>query len=415
MRAGLYVAAALLLGALLAQVLISDPGYVALSFGGYLVEMSVPVLVLVLAAAYIVIRLLAHVFGARRRIVQAREHRHEDRARRGLVRGLLELAEGNWSSAEQTLTRTSAEAEAAAAHYLAAARAAELQGAYDRRDQWISKALEAAPAERAAALVTQAEFELKHKQFEAALTTLVRLEESGEQNPRGLLLLARIYRHLGRWDELDALEPKLRGLKSVPAAVRDDVALQVCLERLQTAGAAKDSAQLEAAWRKIPRTLAQRPEVVVAYARSATLCGEHKAAEKALRTLLAKQWDEAAVLAYGDIESAEPLATLDTAESWLDQHSEDAALLLTCAKLCMRAELYGKARSFLEASIAIRPRLEAYQLLAGLMEQLGERDRAIKALNDAIAMIVGRRPELPRLRRRAFAERRRGADRRHAN
>jgi HemY protein len=414
-KAGLYVAAALLLGALLAQALISDPGYVALSFRGYLVEMSVPVLVLILAAAYIVIRLLVHLSGTRRRMAQAREHRHEDRARRGLVRGLLELAEGNWSTAEQTLTRTSAEAEAAAAHFLVAARAAELQGASDRRDQWISRALEAAPGERAAALITQAEFELKHKQFEAALATLERLDQSGEQNPRGLLLLARIYRHLGRWDKLDALEPKLRGLKSVPAAVREDVASQVCLERLQSAGSARDAAQLEAAWRKVPKTLTHRPEIVVAYARSAMRCGEHKAAEKALKSLLAKEWDEAAVLAYGDLESAEPLATLETAEGWLEHHPDDAALLLSCAKLCMRAELYGKARSFLEASLAIRPRLETYQLLASLLEQLGERDQAIKALNDAIEMIVGRRPELPRLRRRMFAERRRGIDRRHAN
>ena len=69
---------------------------------------------------------------------------------------------------------------------------------------------------------------------------------------------------------------------------------------------------------------------------------------------------------------------LERAERWLPEHCEDAALLLTCAQLATRAELYGKARSFLETSIAIRPRLEAYQLLASLMEQLGERERAIE-------------------------------------
>ena len=94
------------------------------------------------------------------------------------------------------------------------------------------------------------------------------------------------------------------------------------------------------------------------------------------------------------------------------QQNKDPSLLLTCAKLCMRAELYGKARSFLEASLAIRPRLEAYQLLATLMEHLGDRERAIKALNDALILAVGRRPAMPKLRRRTFPERRRGNDRR---
>ena len=50
-------------------------------------------------------------------------------------------------------------------------------------------AREAAPAEVAPVLVTQAEIQLKHKQLDAARTTLQELDASGQQNPRGLLLL----------------------------------------------------------------------------------------------------------------------------------------------------------------------------------------------------------------------------------
>ncbi|HSN70415.1 MAG TPA: heme biosynthesis HemY N-terminal domain-containing protein [Steroidobacteraceae bacterium] len=414
MKAGLYVAGALLLGAVLAQVLFEDPGYVAVSFRGYLVEMSVPVLVLSLVAAYLVVRLIVRLWTARRSLARAREHRTEDRARRSLVTGLLELAEGNCAAAEQTLTRSASEGEAAAAHFLAAARAAELQGATERRDRWIAKALEAAPTESAPARITQAEFQIKHKQFEFARTTLEELDAAGQQNPRGVLLLARVYRHLGLWDKLEALEPQLRRLKSLPSGAREDIVAQIHLEHLETAGKTRDRTQLEQAWNDTPRPLTQRPDIVVAYARSAMQCGQHAAAEKALRSLLEKHWEDAAVHAYGDVETDDALATLETAEGWLHEHADDATLLLACAKLAMRAELYGKARSFLEASLAIRPRLEAYQLLASLMEQTGDRDRAIKALSDALALAVGRRPTLPRIRKRVFAERRRGADRRHA-
>ena len=40
MRGGLYIAAAAILGALLANLLLADPGYVAIRFAGRLVEMS---------------------------------------------------------------------------------------------------------------------------------------------------------------------------------------------------------------------------------------------------------------------------------------------------------------------------------------------------------------------------------------
>ena len=108
----------------------------------------------------------------------------------------------------------------------------------------------------------------------------------------------------------------------------------------------------------------------------------------------------------------EPFQVLERAESWLPEHPEDAALLLTCALLAARAELYGKARSYLETSIAIRPRLEAYQLLASLMEQLGERERAVKALNDALAFAVGRKAKLPKIHTRRWLDRRQGDRRR---
>ena len=81
-------------------------------------------------------------------------------------------------------------------------------------------------------------------------------------------------------------------------------------------------------------------------------------------------------------------------------------------QLAARAELYGKARSYLETSIAIKPRLEAYQLLASLMEQLGERERALKALNDALAFAVGRKAKLPKIHTRRWLDRRQGDRRR---
>jgi len=413
MRYGLYIAAALLAGALLAQFLLADAGYVAIRFAGYLFEMSAVTFLLALIAGWFLIRLLIRIFNARRLWREAQAQRRQERARKSLARGLLEMSEGEWSASEETLTRAARDAEMPAAHYLVAARAAELQGATQRRDELLAKAVEASPERRAPALIMQAEVYLKHKQYQAALATLNQLEASGEQSARGVMLLARIYRQTGDWEKLQALEPKLRSTRGISTAFADETVAQIYLDRLKAAGTAADVKQLELAWKEVPKSLSQRAEIVVAYARAAMACEQPEAAEAELRKFLNKQWDEAVVLAYGELDPEEPLVTVERAEEWLPQHSEDAALLLSCARLCMRAELYGKARSYLETSLAIRPRLEAYHLLAGLMEQLGERDRAVKALNDALVHALGRKPTLPKIRARRWLERRQGDRRRN--
>jgi HemY protein len=412
MRSGLYIAAAMIIAGLLANIVLGDPGYVALRFAGRLIEMSAVTFSLVLIAAYFVVRLLIRVVTARRSWKAAQEARRHERARRSFAQGILELSEGNWETAETTLTRHVREAENPAAHYLTAARAADLQGAGGRRDEYLQRALEVAPERRAPALVMQAEVLLKHKQLQAALTTLEQLEATQEQNARGLLLLARVYRQLGDWQKLQALEPRLRSTRGITAAMVDETVAQVHLDRLKDAGTQGDLNELKAAWKETSRSLAKHPEIVVAYARASMACGDHEAAEAALRDCINKQWNESAVLAYGELETEEPLKTLDRAEGWLPEHGEDAALLFACSQLATRAELYGKARSFLETSIAIRPRLEAYQLLASLLDQLGERERSVQALNDALAFAVGRKANLPKIRARRFQERRLGDRRR---
>lgn len=412
MKNGLYVAAALIGGALLAHLLLADPGYVAIRFAGHLVEMSAITFALLVIGAYFLIRWIVKLVHARRLWREAQTLRRQDRARRSLARGLLEMSEGEWLASEQTLAASAHDAESPAAHYLVAARAADLQGAAERRDELIAKALDVSAGRRAPALIMQAEMHLKHKQYQAALAALQQLASSGESNSRAMMLTARVLRQTGDWEQLQELEPRLRTTRGVTAAFADETVAQIYLDRLQAAGKSGDTKKLEQAWKALPKSLAQRAEIVVAYARAAMACNEDEAAESELRKFLNKQWDESAVLVYGELDTDEPLVTLEHAEVWLPEHSEDAALLLSCARQSIRAELYGKARSYLETSIAIKPRFEAWQLLASLLEQLGERERAIKALNDALTHAVGRKAALPKIRARRWVDRRQAERRR---
>jgi HemY protein len=404
-KRSVYLILALLAGALLASALRIDAGYVAISFLGVLVEMSVITLILLVLAAYFALWLLIRTLRARKLRREAQVARRQQRARNDLARGVLELAEGNWPTAEITVTRSARENAQPVVNYLIAARAADLQGAHERRAGWLRMAREAAPAEVAPVLVTQAEIQLKHKQLDAARTTLQELDASGQQNPRGLLLLARLYRQLGQFEKLRALEPKLRGARRIRPGAVDELMDQAYLEMLRVAAESGDPGRLERAWNDASKPATRRPEIVLAYARGAMKCRNHAAAEEVLREFLDHEWNESLAAAYGELELPEPLEALGTAEKWLRSRREDPVLLVTCARLSIRAELYGKARSYLETSLAIRRHPETYQILGQLLDQLGEKERAALVLREGLALAIGHRAEMPKIKPRRFQAR----------
>jgi HemY protein len=404
-KRNVYVILALLTGALLASALRIDAGYVAISFLGVLVEMSVITLILLVLAAYFALWLLIRTLRARKLRREAQVARRQQRARNDLARGVLELAEGNWPTAEITVTRSARENAQPVVNYLIAARAADLQGAHERRAGWLRMAREAAPAEVAPVLVTQAEIQLKHKQLDAARTTLQELDASGQQNPRGLLLLARLYRQLGQFEKLRALEPKLRGARRIRPGAVDELMDQAYLEMLRVAAESGDPERLERVWNDASKPATRRPEIVLAYARGAMKCRNHAAAEEVLREFLDHEWNESLAAAYGELELPEPLEALGIAEKWLRSRREDPVLLVTCARLSIRAELYGKARSYLETSLAIRRHPETYQILGQLLDQLGEKERAALVLREGLALAIGHRAEMPKIKPRRLQAR----------
>jgi len=400
MKGAVIVALALVGGGLLAHLLATDPGYVAIRLGRTLFETTLPVFLLLLGGAYVLVGVLLRAFASRRRLARLRTERRRRRAREETQRGLLDLAAGQWRSAEELLSRSAPDADSPASNYLVAARAADLLDAVERRDQWLARAQEESPDARTAALITLAEMQMRRGQDEAALQTLERLDASGDLNSRGLELMARLCQQLGRRERLRALAPRLQAAKELPEAQVDELLAVVRLEAVRTAGDRGDAAGVEQAWSDLPRAVRRRPQSITTYARAAMACDNHAGAERALRELIDQGPDAAAVRLYGDLVLDNPLLPLERAEGWLLERPEDPELLASCARLCLRAELFGKARSYLEASLGRRPNAENALILAHLLEQTGERDAAVRCLREAVARSVGRRPHLPRVRLR---------------
>lgn len=401
MKGSILVASALVGGGLFAHLVLDDPGYVAISVGRSLFETTVPVFLLLLVGLYFLTRAALESLTARRRLATLRAERRRRRARDETQRGLLDLAAGRWHSAEELLTRSAPDADSAAANYLVAARAADLQDAVDRRDEWLARAQEAAPGERAAALVTLTEMQMRRGQDQAALQTLEQLDASGDLNSRGLELMARLCQKLGRGEQLRTLGPRLRSAKELPEAQVNEILAQVQLEEVRAAGEQRDAAKVHAAWGDVPRATRRLPQAIATYARALIAADQPIAAEKVLREAIDEDHLEPQLVRlYGELTLADALSPLDRAEQWLRKSPQDPDLLAACARLALHAELIGKARSYLEASLARKPSAENSLLYAELLEQLGEGERARVVLRDSLTRSVGRRLALPRVRLR---------------
>jgi HemY protein len=394
-KLGIIIVVVLLLSAFGVHFLLADPGSVSIVFRGQLIEMSVPVFA-VLAITFVLLLWLLHkLITAPRRLGEAAGRYRSARSGQKLTKGLIAVAEGNLARGERLLGRAASTSDSPLFNYLQAARAAHLQGKDDRRDEWLRMAFQEAPEAANAVLLTQAEFQLDRGQYEQALATLRRVEEDTPDHAQVLALMARLYYRLEDWDALGKLLPRLRKNAQVPTARLDEWTTQVHRVALQKAA---DADVLDEAWAAIPKKLRSETALREDYFEGLMRVGLHDRAEKELTAILKSDWQAPLVRLFGLIEATDTTKQLKKAENWLKNRGEDPDLLLAAARLCLRNELWGKARSYLESVISLRPTPEAYRELGALLARLGEADAAADAYREGLGMMAGHDlPAIPHL------------------
>lgn len=395
MRFAALVVVILVLTAIASNYLLADPGYVAIMFRGYRYEMSVPTLfgiVVFVIAAILGIRWLIQ---APRKLGEAAGRYRSGRAGMKLTRGMIEVAEGNFARGEKLLARAARTSDAPLFNYLQAARAAHLQGKDDRRDEWLKLAYEQTPEASNAVLLTQAELQLDREQYEQALATLRRIEENSKDHSYALALLGRLYYRLNDWQHLAQILPRLHKQGRVKQEMLDKWTIRVHRENFESAA---DGEAVIAEWRSVQKLLKDDPHVLSAYYGALMRVGMHDKAEKDLVAALKSEWRAPLVRLFGLVEGPDPSKQLKRAENWLASHDDDPDLLLAAARLCLRNELWGKARSYLETVIALRPTPEAYQEYGRLLNQLGETDAAADAYREGLGLVAkSKLPAIPHL------------------
>jgi HemY protein len=386
MKFSIIVVIATLVFAFAAHFLLQDPGYVAINFRGYLVEMSVPVLLGIAVMLVFAVWAIRKIIVAPRLIGEAAGRYRAGRAGQKLTRGMIAVAEGNFARGEKLLARAASTSDTPLFNYLQAARAAHLQGNDARRDEWLKLAYEHTPAATNAVLLTQAELQLDRQQYEQALATLRRIEENSRNHSYALGLLGTLYYKLEDWDNLGKLLPRLKAQGRVTDDMIRKWTVRVHHEHFDRA---QDGDAVQAAWGNLPRNLRSDLDLLDAYFSALIRNGKHEQAEKELAAALKKEWRGPLVRLFGLVEGADASKQLKRAEGWLASHPEDPDLLLTAARLCLRNELWGKARSYLETVISLRPTPEAYQDYGRLLNRLGEGDAAADAFREGLGLVAG--------------------------
>lgn len=384
MKSGLLIVAALALGALAGHYLLQDNGYVLLSFRGYVVEMSVPVAVFLLALAYLAVRTLAWLWRVPRELGEATARARVRWAGRQATRGYIAIAEGRLAQGERLLTRGARRSGAPLMNYLAAARLAHQQNDTARRDGWLRLAYEQEPAATDAVLLAQAEMQMDDQAFDEALATLDRIREHNPRHGQALRLRAALYWRRQDWRALVDLLPSLRAAPPLPAEKLNRWTTEAFVALL--ADPALDEAGVGRLWEEVPKVLRHDPKLVLARARALARCGAVAVAEAEIRRELKEQWDTGLVTLYGELQVPEASRHLKSAEAFLKERPEDPDLLLAVGRLSYRNQLWGKARSYLETSLAIRPAAETCEALGQLLQRIGEKEAAAAAFQRGLTL-----------------------------
>ncbi len=357
-----------------------DPGFVLLRYRDYSVEttlaFALAALIVIVVAFYYCVRLLRGVWRLPRSMRRLSQDRRFSKARRQLNQGLIDLAEGRFEQAENHLVRLVDSSDSPLVHYLAAARAAQLQGKHDARDAYLKAAHEARPDAELAIGVTQAELQLAHHQTEQALATLMHLHGIAPRHNYVTMLLARAYYELEDWQALVEILPDVRRKKLVKEAKLVEMEVAGYCGILELATSSQSS--FDNAWNKIPKALQADARMIHLYLDLMAEQGwQSSKAEQLVLKSLDKQWDDGLIEVYGRFQAKDANAQLARVEKWLDEFGHNENLLLALGRIAMRARLWGKAQGYLEASIGAKATPAACLALAELFEQqLQQRDKA---------------------------------------
>jgi HemY protein len=370
-----------------------NDGYVLLVLSPWRVQVSLNLFLVVLLGSlllgYLLLRLISRALALPARVSQWRERRRRERADRSLQGAVRGLFEGRYA---QSLKSASAAFEAdkhSPMVPLIAARAAHALQDETRYREWLGHAAEQGASTEMARLMTEAELAIEGRRFEEAAQRLKTLRDGGHKHIAMLRMESQVAAALGHWEELVHIARQLHKHKALTAEQVAPLLRRGHVERMKQL--AVDPAALSAYWKDVPAAELQDRGLIERALPLLAKAGEGARVRRQVERLLDEGWDSAlARLYYCCAESeADARACLQKAEGWLETQARDAGLLFALGQLCTKTELWGKAQSYLEASLNLAPAVDTHLALAHLFERLERTADAQRHYRAAAERVVG--------------------------
>ncbi len=366
-----------------------NEGYVLFVLAPYRAEISLNLFIVAVALLFFVIygvlRGLALTFSLPRRVREYRQRRQRDKAALVFQDALRFLFEGRFGQALKRAGEAHAAGTAPGLSALVAARAAQRMGEPEKLHDWLARARTDDPRSEAATLMLEAEMMNEERQFDLALAALARLQGRQGRHIAALRLELRARQGTGDWDGVLRLARQLAKRDALPVEAVREIRTQAHLANI--ARRAADQAQLISYLRALPAE-ERRPRVVLAAARALAALAAADEAQKLIEATLggsADDWLAELVAIYGQLDGGDQTSRIARAEDWLHGHPDDAGLLLALGRMCIQQRLWGKAQSYLEASLSVAETQAAHLELARLCDQLERPEEANRHYRAAVS------------------------------
>ena len=374
-------------------------GYVIVGLGQWSVETSLLLTTIVLVLAFVLfyfaVRLVVTALRLPKILKQRGFEQRNKLSQEALLTGLIESAEGNFETAEKHLIRHAANSGVPLINYLTAARAAQSRGALEQRDEYLQLAQETMPEAELAIGLTKAELQLSNQQFEEALESLTQLDKIAPSHAAVLKLMHQAYANLSDWQGLRLIIPKLQSNKVMMEAEIKLLETETFSSLIKQKSDVRDAVALRNLWLEIPEHIRKSSGIQQLYFAAMIDAGSEVEVEPLVRQAISKEWSETLVVLYGCIHMPDTADQLAKGEAWLKAHPKDAILLRVLGKLSLRSGLLDKAKTYLQASLAAEPSVEAYQLMGDVLMKENDplsacqffRNGLLFASNEVVALI----------------------------
>lgn len=358
-----------------------NDGYLLLVMPPWRAEVSLNLFIVALLGLFVVfyvaLRVLSATLGLPVRVREFRARRQRERAGLVFQDAVRLLFEGRFGQAMKKAAEAHAAGTAPGLSALVAARAAQRMREPEKQQHWLDHAKTDDPRTEAATLMLEAEMANEERRFADALTALGHLQGKQGRHIAALRLELRARQGTGDWDGVLKLIRQLAKRGALPPEVSSEIRTQAHLARI--ARCAGEAARLVTCLRDIPADERDR-RVALAAARALSTAGAESEAQKLIETVLERADDEnwlpELAALYGRLAGEEQTARIAKAEGWLRRHPDDAVLLMALGRMCLRQRLWGKAQSYLEASLSVEPTRDAHLELARLLDLLDKPDEA---------------------------------------